>query len=194
MCAAPSRVCRDDLSIETRLSSSVGVLYVSALEMGSDQDKYIDGAIRWAAERLHSTDYAYRCYLFVEDAYELGNNIVLDGREATAKEAADAYHAERHTDTPARGAYVFYDCFVTIQGEYRNWGHIGISLGEGLVVHAWDEVRVDGYLEIEQLESPPDWVKPKYIGWAPASVILRGMTAAERRTPDRPGEERSRIT
>lgn len=144
--------------------------------MSSDQGKYIDAAIQWATERLGSTDYAYRCYLFVEDAYELGNKIVLDGQGTTAREAADAYQAERHTDAPTRGAYVFYDCFGTIDGEYRNWGHIGISLGEGLVVHAWDEARVDGYLEIEQLAPAPGWAKPKYIGWAPASVFLRGMT------------------
>lgn len=147
--------------------------------MSSGSEILIDGAIQWATERLHNTEYTYRCYLFVEDAYEIGNNIVLDGQGRTAKEAADAYRAIEHTGTPARGAYVFYDCFGTIEGEHRNWGHIGISLGDGQVVHAWDQVRVDDYLEIEQLESAPGWEKPKYIGWAPASIFLRGMTIGE---------------
>jgi len=138
--------------------------------------EYIDGAIRWAIDRLGAADYAFKCYGFIEDAYEFGNHIVLDGQGCSAKEAADAYGAERHTDVPPRGAYVFYDCWGTIDGDYHNWGHIGLALGDGQVVHAWDKVRLDDYLGIEALEPAAGWTKPRYIGWAPVSEILRGMT------------------
>jgi hypothetical protein len=46
--------------------------------------KYIEGAIRWAMERLGSTEYAFKCYGFLEDAYEFGNDIVLDGQGCIA--------------------------------------------------------------------------------------------------------------
>ncbi|MGC9393938.1 MAG: hypothetical protein ACP5J4_03695 [Anaerolineae bacterium] len=72
---------------------------------------YVDGAICWAMERLDSTEYAFMCYGFLEDAYELGNGIVLDGQGRTAKEAADAYGARCDPEIPPRGAYVFYDCW-----------------------------------------------------------------------------------
>jgi hypothetical protein len=90
---------------------------------------------------------------------------------------ADAYEASEHDGVPERGDYVFCDCLGTIDGERQDWGHIGISLGEGLVVHAWDEVRIDGYLEIEQLERAPGWASPSYLGWTPVAEVLRGMKA-----------------
>ncbi|MBN1877615.1 MAG: hypothetical protein JXA33_25555 [Anaerolineae bacterium] len=141
--------------------------------------EYIEGAVRWAMDKLDATDYAFRCYAFTEDAYELGNNIVLDGQGCTAKEAADAYGAEQYTGIPPKGVYVFYDCWGTIHGDYRNWGHVGLSAEDGQVIHAWDKVRIDNYLDIETLAPAAGWTKPHYIGWAPVSKILRGMTVRE---------------
>jgi len=54
----------------------------------NEPNVYAEGAITWAVDKLGITDYAFLCYLFVEDAYELGNSIVLDGQGSTAKEAA----------------------------------------------------------------------------------------------------------
>jgi hypothetical protein len=73
------------------------------------------------------------------------------------------------------GVYVCYDCSGTLNDERRNWGHIGLSVGDGRVIHAWGEVRLNGYLAIQELEVP-GWTKPRTIGWVPASDILRGMT------------------
>ncbi len=135
----------------------------------------IDSALRWALDHLGSPDYPGRCYAFCEDAYELGGSIILDGQGATAKEAADAYRAHDRPDgTPPRGAYVFYDCHGPIRGETRNWGHMGLSLGDGRIVHTWSVVRVDELRAVEGLQSP-DWTKPVYIGWAPPEVLLKGM-------------------
>jgi len=138
---------------------------------------YAEGALKWAIDKLGITSYASLCYLFVEDAYELGNGVVLDGQGSTAKEAADAYCAREHQGVPPRGAYVFYDCAGALNGEYRNWGHVGLSLGDGQVIHAWNRVRIDHYLGIEELTPGPGFEKPQYIGWTPAVTILRGMTA-----------------
>jgi hypothetical protein len=136
---------------------------------------YIDGAIRWAKSKLGLVNYAYKCYAFVEDAYELGNRIFLDGKGCTAKEAADAYMAQDHKGSPPAGAYVCYDCSGDVEGKTRNWGHIGLSIGNGKVIHAWYEIRIDHYKDIQDLEAP-GWTKPRYIGWVPVAEILRGMT------------------
>lgn len=144
-----------------------------------------EGAIAWAAARLGSADYAGRCYAFIEDAYELGNGIILDGQGSTAREAAEAYTARmqaaglRAEGLPPRGSYVFYDCSGELNGEYRNWGHIGLSLGDGQVIHAWDVVRIDTVQGVEALEPPPGWTRPTYTGWAPSEVFLLGVQEAK---------------
>jgi hypothetical protein len=144
----------------------------------STDQRYVQGAVEWAKGKLGSTEYAHRCYAFVEDAYELGNSMVLDGKGRTAKEAADAYAAQDHRGCPPVGAYVCYDCSGEIDGATRNWGHIGLSIGEGKLIHAWHEIRIDQFEEIEQLEAP-GWTKPRLIGWVPVARILRGMKARE---------------
>lgn len=146
--------------------------------MRSPNDQYIEGAVRWAKEKLGSKEYAYQCYGFLEDAYELGNRIILDGKGSTAKEAADAYRAEEHMSPPPMGAYVCYDCTGAIRDEIRNWGHIGLSIGDGQVIHAWNEIRIDHYEDIPLLEAP-GWTQPRYIGWVPVEAILRGMTVVD---------------
>jgi hypothetical protein len=144
--------------------------------MSTLEDSYVSGAVAWAMAQLGSGEYAYQCYGFAEDAYELGNDIWLDGRGSTAKEAADAYGAQERGGVPPRGAYVCYDCWGTLRGEYRNWGHLGLSIGDGDVIHAWSEVRVDNYLAVQH-RAALGWTRPAYVGWVPVSVILRGMTA-----------------
>ncbi len=131
----------------------------------------VEGAVRWALARLGDAGFRGRCYAFLEDAYEHGNGLVLDGQGRSAREAADAYGC-RKDGPPPRGAYVFFDCLCEVDGERRNWGHMGLSLGDGRIVHAWDVVRVERLEEVEQLDVPPGWTRPAYLGWAPVERIL----------------------
>ncbi len=133
----------------------------------------VDKAIRWAEGQLDSTEYTTLCYKFLEDAYEFGNGIILDGKGTTAMEAAAAYGIS--AGEPPRGSYVFYDCSGPIDGKEKNYGHIGLALGDGKVIHAWDKVRVDGVYEIEKLQPAPGWTSPVYLGWASPELILVGM-------------------
>lgn len=144
--------------------------------MVAESHKYAEGAIAWALDKLGVTNYAGLCYAFVEDAYEFGNGIVLDGQGCTAKEAADAYGAADSSGQPPTGAYVFYNCLGTLNGEHRNWGHVGLSLGDGRVIHAWDRVRIDDLRDVEELAPAPGFERPQYIGWTPVERILQGMT------------------
>ena len=133
----------------------------------SSFDRHIEKAIEWAFGMLGSADYKFLCLAFVEDAYEQGAKVELDGY-SYAKEAAVKHNAERSMGVPPRGAYVFYDCWGTINGRYRNWGHVGISVGDGGVIHAWDVVRLDNCLEVQNLKAAEGWTQPEYIGWIPA--------------------------
>ncbi len=135
---------------------------------------YVQRAVAWAEAKVGSADYPLRCLAFVEDAYELANGIVLDGY-SDAGEAAAGYSATPDGE-PQRGALVFYECWGTIGERRRNWGHVGIALGDGRVVHSWGNVRVDGYREVESLANAPGWTAARYVGWAPVERVLAGAT------------------
>lgn len=133
----------------------------------------VENAVDWALSRVGSTAYATRCLGFVEDAYEVSNDIWLDGY-ASAKEEADAFDVTRRDEDPPRGAFVFYDCWGMLRDTYRNWGHVGLSLGDGRIVHAWDAVRVDTVRGVEALTPGSGWSGPRYIGWAPVRRVFEG--------------------
>ena len=135
--------------------------------------EYIENAIIWAKNHLGATNYATLCLAFVEDAYEKPNNIEIDGTPS-AKESADKYGANNNKGEPEIGAYVFYDCFGPINSQNKNWGHVGLYLGNGEVIHAWDKVRIDPYLELEKLKPAPGWSAARFIGWAPFETIFEG--------------------
>ena len=52
-----------------------------------------------------------------------------------------------------------------------NWGHCGVSHGDGRVIHAWDIVRIDDYLAIEDLTALTG-DHPKYLGWVALKRVL----------------------
>ena len=141
--------------------------------METEFELYIANAIRWAQERLGSTEYATWCLSFVEDAYEESNRVEIFGG-SSAKESADEYGAAQSTGEPPRGAFVFYDCFTTINGDYKNWGHVGLCIGEGQVIHAWDIVRMDHYLDVQNVTPTAGGTRPQYIGWTPVERVFVG--------------------
>jgi len=141
--------------------------------MGEEFNVYVEHAVNWARMHLESADYAFLCLAFVEDAYERSNDVEIFGGSC-AKESADEYAASENTGTPPAGAFVFYDCFGPVHDEHKNWGHVGLSLGQGQVIHAWDRVRIDDYLDIQNLTPAPGWTKPQFIGWAPVERIFVG--------------------
>jgi len=146
--------------------------------MSDDITEYVENAVNWALDKVGSTEYRTLCLAFVEDAYEESNGIWLDGYPS-AKEESTAFEVSYSDEGPPRGAFVFYDCFGTIKDEYRNWGHVGLSLGDGRVIHAWDKVRVDTVRGVEELEAAEGWTKPSYLGWAPVSKVFEGFKQKE---------------
>ncbi len=75
---------------------------------------------------------------------------------------------------PPAGAYVFYACGGPVDGMRREWGHVGLAMGDGRVVHAWDVVRIDDAAAISALPPAPGWDPPRLIGWAAPDQVLHG--------------------
>lgn len=142
--------------------------------MADNYEVFINNAIEWAKGHLNSKEYCFICLAFVEDALERSNDIEIFGGD-TAKESADLYEASMQTGIPPKGTFVFYDCLGVINGERKNWGHVGLSIGNGEVIHAWNQVRIDNYNDIEKLNAASGWEKPKFIGWVPLERIMVGF-------------------
>ena len=136
-----------------------------------DMTKIKQNAIDWALARVGKAEYAGWCLSFIEDAVEKSNGIELFGGDC-AKESAMLYQDGLRIGVPETGAFVFYDCCGTVDGKIVDWGHCGLCIGEGKVIHAWDKVRVDDYLALEQLSPAPGWTAPRYLGWVPLERVL----------------------
>jgi cell wall-associated NlpC family hydrolase len=132
-------------------------------------------ATRWALERIGDRSYAGRCLAFIEDAIERPNGIEVFGG-STARESAEQYGPGpyRPDAPPPSGSLVFYACEGPADGAWRDWGHVGLALGDGRVVHAWDEVRVDEAAAIEGLRPRAGWTPARLLGWVPISRVLVG--------------------
>ena len=133
-------------------------------------EKLTENMIRWAESKLGSRKYAGWCLSFIEDALEISNGIEIFGGDS-AKESCEMYKDALQGGTPERGSFVFYDCLCRGENGPVNWGHCGISLGDGRVIHAWDKARIDHYQEIEKLTAPTG-DHPKYLGWIPLKRVL----------------------
>ena len=148
-----------------------GITHVSAIIREQWLDELTDNMIAWAESRLGNTDYAGWCLSFIEDALEKSNGIEVFGG-SSAKESCEMYKDALQGGQSEIGAFVFYDCMCLSEHGPVGWGHCGISLGGGRVIHAWDRVRTDGYLETEDLTAPSGG-RHGYIGWVPLMRVLR---------------------
>ena len=104
----------------------------------------IESAIAWANNEKNNDPggYAGYCAAFVMDAYQHGAGLTGTGlsknRPATARQMGDALIT--HTDAnPPRGACVFW---YKASDPYNHAGHVGLSLGDGTVIHAFSAIKV----------------------------------------------------
>ena len=143
-----------------------GITHVSVIR----REDLTENMIRWAESRIGSTTYAGWCLEFIEDALEISNDIEVFGGDS-AKESCEIYRDALRGGAPERGAFVFYDCLCPGENGPVNWGHCGVSLGDGRVIHAWDMVRIDDYLAIEELTALTG-DHPRYLGWVALDRVL----------------------
>ena len=78
---------------------------------------------------------------------------------------------------------LFYDCLCPSENGPVNWGHCGVSLGDGRVIHAWDMVRIDDYLAIEKLTTLTG-DHPEYLGWVALERVLDQKPSLKFQKPD----------
>ena len=138
-----------------------------------NEEIIINNAIKWSKSYLGSNEYALKCLGFIQDAIEKSNDIEIVGGYS-AKESADFYNVYENIGLPPKGAFIFYNCECLIDDELMNLGHCGLSLGNGEVIHSWDVIRIDNYLDVENLNENFILGNPKYIGWAPIERVLIG--------------------
>ena len=134
------------------------------------KEEIIENMISWAKKELGNKNYAGWCLSFIEDALEISNEIEIFGGDC-ARESYDMYRDAVQMGEPKRGAFVFYDCLCLSEEGPVNWGHCGISLGDGKVIHTWDVVRIDSYLDVEKLTSTLG-DHPSYLGWVPVERVM----------------------
>jgi cell wall-associated NlpC family hydrolase len=141
----------------------------------TDEAAVASAATRWALERIGDRSYTGRCLSFVEDAIERANDLEISGG-SSARESAEQYGPATylHDAPPPPGSLVFYACEGPADGGWRDWGHVGMALGDGRVIHAWDAVRVDDAAEVETLPARAGWTSAQLIGWVPLSRVLEG--------------------
>jgi hypothetical protein len=145
--------------------------HVSVITREEWLNKLTGNMISWAVDKLGSREYTSWCLSFIEDALEKSNGIEIFGGDS-AKVSALLYADGMLQGIPERGAFVFYDCICLGPDGPVNWGHCGISLGEGRILHAWDTVRIDDYRGIEAMTALSG-DRPRTIGWVPIERVLK---------------------
>lgn len=51
---------------------------------------------------------------------------------------------------------------------------MGLSLGDGSVIHAWDRVRIDDHIALASIAPAPGWEALRPAGWTPLRRALEG--------------------
>ena len=145
--------------------------HVSVIHYDEYLEQLTENMISWAKNRLGSSKYNNRPLQFVEDALEKSNHIKVFADE-DIEELYDLYKDRLHQGRPERGTIVFYDCRTLNEEGSVSWGHCGIGLRDGKVIHSLDAVRIDDHLEIEDMTAP-DRNNPKYLGWLTIETLLK---------------------
>lgn len=126
------------------------------------EDERISKAIAWAEKELEvkSYPYNYHCLKFVQDAYDVENGANTDiKRYGYAREAAENV-VKNIEGIPPRGAFVFYEWDGDLKGYCTDCGHVGLSIGNGVIIHnSGTSILKQDY---KSLKAPTY----RYIGWA----------------------------
>ncbi|MDD4652348.1 MAG: cell wall hydrolase [Methanothrix sp.] len=154
-------------------------IYLSLINVGvasssrpDDFEIWSNDSIRWAEAHLQDPFYDYSknvglCMRFVACAYKQDANVLAGGNvDEIADKLKPLYGQEidpkeydknpNQWDQVPTGALIFYS------GKGSNsFGHVGIHLGKGKVIHAYEFVMVNKISEL-----PSKSLIGKYIGWA----------------------------
>lgn len=139
--------------------------------LGAPSGDRSSGAVQWALKQQGRTDYYFWCLRFVANAFGAqyaGYN--------TAQLAANALGTRDRGLSAARAPYGALVFFRYVGRDGISYGHVGISLGDGRMVHAVATVRVD------HIDSSNYW-RSNYLGWAWAPGHWPGRAASKAPAP-----------
>ena len=123
-------------------------------------EDWIEKVINWASKQESKDYWKEYCMAFVSDALKVCENRPSSPNELKSKlENADKYYSKENDWDPPKGSLVFFSG----KGKelYERCGHIGISLGNKKVIHAYQTVKEESISDIEKLDCID-----AYLGWA----------------------------
>ncbi|MEM3728579.1 MAG: NosD domain-containing protein [Candidatus Bathyarchaeia archaeon] len=118
---------------------------------------WAEAAVNWAEQRLGRGDWSGLCMQFVANAY-----MQEEHKEAKYNAIDGAREFYRFNQEPngwlqaPKGALIFFDMEGT-----NEYGHVGIYLGNGSIIHAYGTVKVN---TVEEAVAKPD--VGRYLGWS----------------------------
>jgi hypothetical protein len=121
-------------------------------------EDWVEKVINWAFEQEGKDYWKEYCMAFVSDAFKVCENRPGSPNELKNNlENAGKFYSKENNWVPPRGSLVFFSA----TGEYAPHGHIGISLGDRKVIHAYQTVKEETIADIESLS-----YIDSYLGWA----------------------------
>ena len=135
----------------------------------ADFELWAEAAIAWAQNRLGSRHWYELCLRFAANAFMQKGGPPAEVPEGTWTSALDACNGDEDYDlvlqdydswaNAPRGVLVFFG-----ETNDNQFGHVGIHLGDGTIVHSYGKVRID---KIEQAEELGEGnLIGSYLGWA----------------------------
>jgi uncharacterized repeat protein (TIGR01451 family) len=121
-------------------------------------EEWIEKVINWASAQEDKNYWYERCMGFVSDAFKVCEDRPESPNDLKdSLESAGEFYSKENGWEPTRGSIVFFSA----NPPYESYGHIGISLGGGRVIHSLGTVRNETIDEIEE-----NRFINSYLGWA----------------------------
>jgi PKD repeat protein len=154
-----------------------------------DFDNWAETAISWAQQRIGSEKWWNYCLRFVANAF-MQEEDKPAGWNSALEAARDYVNFDRLNQMPygwrmaPRGAIIFFD-----KEGANQYGHVGIYLGNGSIIHAYGTVQVS---TIEEALGKPDI--GQYLGWSYPPEVWRPTSVANQLPVAQAGQDISALS
>ena len=120
-------------------------------------EDWVEKGINWASNRIDKDNWKEYCMAFVSDAFKVCENRPASPNDLKSNlESAGKFYSKENGWDPPRGSLVFFSA----NPPYEKEGHIGISLADRKLIHAYQTVREETIADIESLP-----LIDSYLGW-----------------------------